>query len=406
MAPRLIYGVTPRYAAVEELAPDAASAALVEAIGAYLDEAEHYLRAREAYRGRCSLALTKWKNKERIRLNLSTTEKPKRPPGLLASIKARCRLEIEVEYEIADLDAAPRLQIKAPAGLGKTTALIKAIASRPFWRYKHVDFYVPTIELADEQAENVREAGGNARVIRGRQKSNCRKHKAAKLAAARGLNVSQSLCHQAGDNEQRCEHFKTCPYMAQFSDFKPGFRIHAHSYLPLHRPQPTKRRLPRPDLVIIDESFALSMVKQASLGVDNLEGPALEAARESLDTGKDFRLALIEHGVTREFAEKQASSLDQPLQTNLRPNMAEKEALRLLRASPGEIDPRLARFWRAIASEIDFERPFHGIEICQERSRLCRWRTAKTEPRPPPLDRATVDQLENPAAASPMLMPT
>ena len=244
MASRLVDGVPPRYPAREELEAEEASRQLEAIIGEFFDEAERVISAREeSERGR----------------------------------------------------AVPRRQVRAAAGLGKTAAVIDELARRESWRGRYVDYYVPTTKLAEELAAKRGDRGLPVRVIRGRSNgapSNpmCAKFKAAEKAAQLGLNVFQTLCkrRQSDGRALVCRHYDTCPYIAQWQDSAPGIRIFPHAYLPLPRPRPEGRSLPKPDLVIVDESAVFSLTGHTSFGIDRLEGPALDAVRDHLTLARTF----------------------------------------------------------------------------------------------------------------------
>ena len=84
-----------------------------------------------------------------------------------------------------------------------------------------------------------------------------------------GGSVRSTLCERAavgGRKAEYCEHHPErgggCRYMRQVLDGRPGVRFMPHNYLSLPKPE----GIPKPDLVIIDESFF-----QASLR--GVEGP-------------------------------------------------------------------------------------------------------------------------------------
>ena len=147
MASRLIDGVPPRYPARDELTAAEAAAKLKDSITDLLVQAELIITAREEVERRVGEEINNWARKERARLGLGKLSFPAKPPGLDENIKNRVRAEVELETGIENLDAAPRLQVRAPAGIGKTTCVIDELSRREFWRLHHVHFYVPTIEL-------------------------------------------------------------------------------------------------------------------------------------------------------------------------------------------------------------------------------------------------------------------
>ena len=114
----------------------------------------------------------------------------------------------------------PQLGIRAAAGLGKTRAMIASLRRHPG---RLTEIYVPTMALAQEVAVEIKAAGLDAQIIRGREaKVNgeplCRKHEEAAILARASLPISSLLCRHAfdGSPEQFCEYFRGCAYVAQF----------------------------------------------------------------------------------------------------------------------------------------------------------------------------------------------
>lgn len=85
-----------------------------------------------------------------------------------------------------------RQQIVAPAGLGKTTSVIKNLDR---CRGLTIWFMVPTNELAKEVAEKIHKDAPQVNVIlyEGRNKETCARHEVAQLMGSKGFNV-QVLC--------------------------------------------------------------------------------------------------------------------------------------------------------------------------------------------------------------------
>src|SRR5439155_16534043 len=79
----------------------------------------------------------------------------------------------------------------------------------------------------------------------------CRKNKLAEEVASAGGEVYPSLCARTkGKEEERCEHYETCPYIAQFTPS--DVTIYTHAHLPLRR---TRLESALPELAVIDEAF-------------------------------------------------------------------------------------------------------------------------------------------------------
>ncbi len=158
--------------------------------------------------------------------------------------------------------AAPRLQLVAPAGAGKTKAVADALRADA-WLCRHAVVWIvePSLAMGGQLQADLAALGVSATLIRGRaaphpddpdQKSPtrrmCERHEMAKAVSAGGLSVQTTLC--AGANGVRCPVFAQCEddgYQAQRRG-GPGVYILAHEYLGL-----SAAPAPRPDLVVVDE---------------------------------------------------------------------------------------------------------------------------------------------------------
>jgi hypothetical protein len=205
-------------------------------------------------------------------------------PGEAAD-QLRTLLERTIRQALAWTEAAgepPQTGIKTPAGLGKTTAVLDILAALStvsgldFGRQPEVWLFVPTVALALEAAARAHERGLTVQVIRGREavvdgEPLCRKHEEAAIVAKAGLPVMETLCrkrHKDG-TEMRCQFHDTCRYLQQFDATGPALRIFVHEYLFL----PAPKGLPKPDLIVIDEAFALRAARHTSFGIDRLTTP-------------------------------------------------------------------------------------------------------------------------------------
>lgn len=214
--------------------------------------------------------------------------------------------------------------IKAPAGLGKTEAVLNRLTGQD-WMGKRVLYLVPTIQLADELHEKCRDKGLASRVIRGRsqplstadmeqnrrmgenhphiqiyneftdeQKKTgkndqdgkairwepaidrmCSKWELAESMATNNINVSTTLCERKTEitdengNKvvERCPFFETCPYQIQKRNRDGGILIGAHQYLSFSMEMISYKNI---DLLIIDESFWPSLVRKSVIRADRL----------------------------------------------------------------------------------------------------------------------------------------
>ena len=159
------------------------------------------------------------------------------------------------------LDSRDDVGIKAPAGLGKSTRMLKKIIERNL----RCDYFVPSYALALEQAARL--PLGTAIAIRGRThqtdniKPLCMKWEAAYHLEKCGLahKTMRLLCgtidHVTGSRP--CPYAGNCGYLQQFYSDAP-IRLLAHEYLSLDSNRLTKRAI---DVAVIDESFHDSLEK-------------------------------------------------------------------------------------------------------------------------------------------------
>lgn len=185
------------------------------------------------------------------------------------------RRKVLQSYGLRRLARGQLLQVAARAGIGKTAAVIKAIAARDKLPFV-VHYYVPTHALADGLAERFRRAGVRAHVIRGRTatgpdgKTMCRRPKLAQKVGAAGLNVKKSICK---NESALCEHYGVCPFMRQVEDIQTGrfptVLIMPHNYLT----QPKPDGMPAADFAVIDENVVQSPLAHATVPLNELYAP-------------------------------------------------------------------------------------------------------------------------------------
>ncbi|MDA1101680.1 MAG: hypothetical protein O2967_22190 [Proteobacteria bacterium] len=371
---RLIADVPPAYSRWEELDAVAGSKKLHRLIDHYLEKTREFSAVRREFDARREAAHQMIDTEKQAELDAET------PRGFFgpdedveerieAEVKVRksaatrdIKAHIKASHGIADLDHAPRLQIKAAAGLGKSQAFISAYNRL---RMNYVDIYVSTTALAEELLDRF-PSEARVRVIRGRENGApddpmCPRWQVAAAAARAGLKVYETVCRKVeySDSVRQCPFFDGCRYLAQFSDKDPGIRIWAQDYLILARPF----GLPRSDLVIVDESAVNRFIGQLSFSLDRLAGLAAKAAKDHLDTGVDYREALIDRGITKEMALEEARALEVETDSKVHPGMPDETALRAIQKLTRNEDRKLARFWRSVAAEIDIVRPLHGVKI-------------------------------------------
>ena len=195
----------------------------------------------------------------------------------------------------------------------------------------------------------------------------CAKADVAKILGRHGLPVWEHLCQRKdkdAEAEERCEHYDTCPYVAQFVDTQGRLIVLAHEYLTL-----PKQRLASPDLVVIDERFYPALIRHSSLPVERLAAPKSapwfikdEKVADHLDRAAAVRQALLdgkhvrESGVScEELKAMAAMEMTFASIPKITPGMHHAEQRRRA-ALLAEIEAfRLSRVWRLLAE--DYDRP-------------------------------------------------
>lgn len=206
---------------------------------------------------------------------------PHYPARGLPAAEAAARLRAEVAaflerataWHAAPDTPPPVVGIKAAAGLGKTEATIRALAAIPGVEAMHVEYYVPGHKLGAELVARLRARGLRVLIIRGRGSVDldgepmCQKAELADELGRAGLNVGRHLCRSdEGIVTESCQHFATCRYQQRMRDREPAIRVLAHAALFTPRPQ----ELPKPDLIMIDESFWPHGIRHQQLALDRL----------------------------------------------------------------------------------------------------------------------------------------
>jgi hypothetical protein len=270
--------------------------------------------------------------------------------------------------------APPQLGIKAAAGLGKTAAVVDAFARHDLSE-KSIEIYVPTHDLADELIANLRQADPDllVRPIRGRefktrQGPMCEKHELAGKIARAGLSVGAHLCRREHDDgpPELCEHYQSCPYIAQFRDQRPAVRVLSHEYLAI-----PAVALPEPDLVVVDERCWPVAVRHSSLALDRLTAPRTVAqgfegandatiagrlVAEGLQDGKPLLTTLREAGYDAdELRELAKAELGAAGGVAISPSMDQAAQTRLIDAYQKGAAFRLRRMWLLLAEEMEIE---------------------------------------------------
>jgi hypothetical protein len=284
-----------------------------------------------------------------------------------------------------DGDVARQVGVPAAAGIGKSRTLLAALQARPEAATRHIDILVPQHRLADELA---REAAGGplrVRVIRGREYKQadgstlCAKAAEAGQVARAGFCVWEHLCQRTDEETgetEACEHFATCAYVAQFRDSQPAVRILAHENLFL----PRNPGRPKPQAVVIDESFHAKALRRTDFALDRLTAGRpwrlfgrkvdlddlvdldviARTVRRALEAGEHPRDA----GVTAEqcrFAAKMEFGGIEYL--GITPGMSHADQKNRLSSYQRSEALKLYRFWKLLEAEITRDGPLRQIEL-------------------------------------------
>jgi hypothetical protein len=288
-----------------------------------------------------------------------------------AAVCAQYRVDAPIEM--------PRLQLRASAGIGKTSVWAEELAKRPELTNEfHIHFYAPTHRLLEEITSRI----PHARIMHGRSHGAragtpmCTRWKAANTIGRAGLPVFENICKR---DDGACPHFETCPWIQQWRDHEPGLRLFPFAYLSLPKPC----GLPSPDLVIVDESSVNALVGtvQFSPCLLSLDRVSSRIARnpakhtEVLDmaerTAKAIRVpgrelrAARDLGLTvqdlREAAKVEESDVNLP---KIGPGLDDNEIIQRVEAFEKSEGSKVAQLYRALARELDLERDqAHGIEF-------------------------------------------
>lgn len=146
--------------------------------------------------------------------------------------------EVE-EYSSSTQTNAPQLAIKATAGFGKTTQIIKRLIASSALRNGHVHYYVPTHRLSGELQDELskvldfpmtlaQEKGvmyNRSIIIAGRNQKDsfgntlCQKSTVTEQAAKAGINIEKNFCKNESNT---CEFYDSCAYQNQFELYDKG----------------------------------------------------------------------------------------------------------------------------------------------------------------------------------------
>ncbi len=215
-------------------------------------------------------------------------------------------------------DCPAALYLKVTPGVGKTYGYLQLIKRQ---REKYPEFtawiFVPRIMLGNQI---VQDHGEGAYLIKGRLQELegeplCRKHDLVRqVQATRG--VYKTLCERIEEDGEghRCEHIDECAYFRQYREAnKPGSTVimaHEYAFIPSQR----LTELPRPDLIVFDESFYSTAIQEKEDSVESFlssAGSFRELAQKIVGAlaSVDPVFLLLAEGITSEKLREAHSGL-------------------------------------------------------------------------------------------------
>ena len=255
-----------------------------------------------------------------------------------------------------------RLQIKASAGLGKTSLLCQELSRRPWLLANtHIDFCVPTHALANSIINQI----PGARMIAGRDKMNCDRSSIANEIAQNGQSAFKALC-------KHCPLFSSCAWVAQHNNKSFGARVFAHNFITL----PKILGMPKADLTIIDETIISKVEGHYEFSPDRIRSSTAsrsigysEVAYAVSDaiTHKNYELKrLRELGITSKMLGDAARYLDHDEEDlRLHYEMSDSEIREKLSIIAAAETRKLSKLFRTLSAEIDLSRNMaHCVEYC------------------------------------------
>ena len=279
----------------------------------------------------------------------------------------------------------PHHGIKAVAGLGKTSQLLRILAEVAAG---HTVWYVvPTHALGEEVAEQSRALGMPSIVIKGRSRPDgsgdpdrhmCRKSDVAEAVAGAGLDVWRTMCEDkqlkhAHGVPYQCEYFSKCRYVKQFADTDGKIVIMSHNYLTL-----PKVRLAHPSLIVVDERLHPAVIRGKSFPADRLDRPLdphpeIDRTRHA-ETAKKAKAALwagehpCDHGLTQadlDAAAKAENKVAEPAYwptPPMAPAQQKRLAIEYRQKSEGRA---FAKAYRLLAEDFDREAPSQRVHTAK-----------------------------------------
>lgn len=257
----------------------------------------------------------------------------------LIQLKSHIQLflrDAEKWHQTDPKEAPPVLGMKVSAGLGKTRSTLESIAEQgaEILKHGHIFIYVPTLDLADQAAQDFKEfnSGLPHMVLRGRSAINpstgapmCSRADLADAIVGNVSSVTQALCRKAVSETEtvyaRCA--TGCAYLDQTKTEDHRIVFLAHAYLRLRVPLEGEVALR-----IIDEKFWGPLVHTETLYRDHWLTPQYRAPSKDEEIETDqahFELSRkVRHAVSL------ALETGEPIHGNLRDLEVKKRKLQKL----------------------------------------------------------------------------
>ena len=275
------------------------------------------------------------------------------------------------------------IAIKAAAGLGKTSQVISelCVGQVQYQKEVHIEYYVPTHNLSSQliadisneyqiHAERIsadEQPSINVSALKGRLQKDtsgnplCKKPEQVTELVALGYPVSSRLCKSKTD---KCEYYASCAYQKQFHtqevDTKgitlPAVTVMTHQQLFLER----HSFLPKPDFVVIDESFYQAGIEKIQIQNEVLQlvrssdgnpSPVLKALRQFILDRKPLLKSLRELGVTKKDLLGEAEKYSFKELASIKPNQTAVEQAKHLKAAPKHL--KFDHILTALAEELE-----------------------------------------------------
>ena len=286
-------------------------------------------------------------------------------------ISAFASRQVRREFGIVRM-AMPKIQIAGAAGLGKSWAVIREYLARPYLWTKHINVYVPTIDLArgferdfyevlSKHVETGVIASGlvpKPWVVSGRCAENCARYSLVSKGQKMVSSTYKSFCYDGGLSY--CHHDSHCKKMGFLKPYQfrgPCLRVLAHEHIAIN--QSADIRLPEADVSIVDENCLRAVVKHTNIQPFMLTDPATfqknnvdhvtvseciiigEKVEFALKSGVNVVQALRDSGVTSKdlyFAARVANGkFDQPILKPHWPDQRHFDEFRNFKENQGNI---------------------------------------------------------------------